>query len=86
MRRETIKPTSATSVGYTLLPEIFEITDFNLMLKPLLPDEVKVKITIDDNRLGSILTTNKTIKFTKITFFPYKIRFYLIVFRSVRGY
>ena len=39
------------------------------MLKSLLPNNVKVKITIDDYRLRSTLTTNKTIKFTKKTFF-----------------
>ena len=39
------------------------------MLKNLLPNEVKVNITIDDVRLRSNLTTNKTIKFTKKSFF-----------------
>ena len=38
------------------------------MLKSLLPKEVKVKITIDDVRLKSNLTTNKTIRFTKKSF------------------
>ena len=36
-----------------------------MMLKSLLPKDVKVKITIDDIRLKSNLTTNKTIRFTK---------------------
>ena len=36
-----------------------------MMLKSLLPIEVKVNITIDDIRLKSNLTTNKTIRFTK---------------------
>ena len=35
------------------------------MLKSLLPVEVKVKNTIDDIRLRSISTTNKTIRFIK---------------------
>ena len=39
------------------------------MLKSLLPKEVKVNFTIDDVRLKSKLTTNKTIRFTKILFF-----------------
>ena len=34
------------------------------MLKSLLPDEVKIKITFDDIRLRSPLTTNKEIRFT----------------------
>ena len=41
------------------------------MLKSLLPNKVKVKITIDDNRLKSNSTTNKTITFTEKTFFSY---------------
>ena len=39
------------------------------MVKSLLPKEVKVKITIDDIRLKSNLTTNKTIRFTEKFFF-----------------
>ena len=38
------------------------------MLKSLLPNKVKVKITFDDIRLRSNLTTNKTKKFTKNLF------------------
>ena len=40
-----------------------------MMLKPLLPTDVKVKITIHDFRLKSNLTTNKTVRFTKKSFF-----------------
>ena len=39
------------------------------MLKSLLPDEVKVNITIDDIRIKSNLTTAKTIRLTKKSFF-----------------
>ena len=39
------------------------------MLKSLLPNKVKVKNTIDDNRLKTNLTPNKTIRFTKRFFF-----------------
>ena len=39
------------------------------MLKSLIPKDVKVKITIDDIRVKSILTTNRTIRFTKKSFF-----------------
>ena len=59
----------AKSTGNTFPPGIYEITDINLMLKFLLPDDVKVNITIDDIRLKSSLTTNKTIRFTKRSFF-----------------
>ena len=39
------------------------------MRKSLLPDEPKVNITIDDIRLRSNLTTNKTKRFTRKSFF-----------------
>ena len=55
--------------GYTLPPGIYENSDINLMLKFLLPNELKVKSTIDDIRLKTILTTNKTMRFTEKLFF-----------------
>ena len=58
----------ASTIGYTLLPGIYEISDLNLMLKSLLPNEVKTNITIDDIRLRSNLTTKKIIKFGKKSF------------------
>ena len=58
----------AKSTGYTFPPGSYEVFDINLMLKSSLPDEVKVNITIDDIRLRSNLTTNKTISFTKKSF------------------
>ena len=53
---------------YTLSPGIYQIADFISILKSLLPKEVEVNINIDDNRLRSNLTTNKTIRFTKKSF------------------
>ena len=38
------------------------------MLKSLLPDDVKVNVTIDDNRLKSSFTINKTVRLTKRSF------------------
>ena len=45
------------------------------MVMSLLLDDVKVNITIDDIRLKSNLTTNKTIRFTKNSFFYTKLGF-----------
>ena len=56
---------ATSSTRYTVPPGIYEITDVNLMLKSLLPNDVKVEITIDDIRLRSNLGKNKTIRFTK---------------------
>ena len=51
------------------VPRICEKSVFNLMLKSLLPNEVKVNITIGESRLRSKLATEKTKTFTKKSFF-----------------
>ena len=73
-----VKYISGSTIGYTLSPGVYEISDINLMLKSLLPGKVKVNITIDDIRLKSKLNNNKTIRFTKKSFSSYFIRFYSI--------
>ena len=70
--RLDINYTAESSPGYTLPGGIYELSDIRLMLKSLLPDEVKVNIPIGDIRLRSNLTTNETMKFTgKSLFIPY---------------
>ena len=64
-----LKDIPPTTIGYTLPPGMYEITDTNLMSNSLLPKEVKVKISVEDVRIKSNLTTNKTIRFTKKSFF-----------------
>ena len=51
-------PTKRT--GYSLNPGIYEVIDLNNTLKHILPDNVKVNITIDDIRLKSNLKINQT--------------------------
>ena len=63
-----IKNTGPTAVGFTLAPGIHEISGIKSVLKSLNPDEVKVNITIDDIRLKSNLTTNKTKRYIKKPF------------------
>ena len=60
-------PTKKT--GYSLDPGIYEIVDLNNTLKHILPNNVKVNITIDDIRLKSNLKTNQTLIFTERSFF-----------------
>ena len=60
-------PTKRT--GYSLNPGIFEVVDLNNTLKYILPDNVKVTITIDDIILKSNLKTNQTLIFTEKSFF-----------------
>ena len=60
-------PTKRT--GYSLIPGIYEVVDLNTTLKHILPDNVKVNITIDDVRLKSNLKINQTLLFTNKSFF-----------------
>ena len=60
-------PTKRT--GYSLNPGIYEIVDLNNTLKYILPDNVKVSVTIDDIRLKSNLKNNQTLIFTERSFF-----------------
>ena len=60
-------PTKRT--GYSLNPGIYEIDDLNNTLKYILPDNIKVSVTIDDIRLKSNLKTSQTLIFTEKSFF-----------------
>ena len=60
-------PTKRT--GYSLNPGIYELVDLKKTFKHILPDNVKVNITIDDIRLKSNLKTNQTLIFTEKSFF-----------------
>ena len=64
-----LKYISTKRTGYTLEPGIYEIVDLNNTLKYILPDNVKVSITIDDVRLKLNLKINQTIIFTEKSFF-----------------
>ena len=63
-----VKYIAGLTKGYTLVPGIYEVTDIIMMLKSLLPEDVKVNITIDIVGLKSNLTTNETISFSKKSF------------------
>ena len=79
-----LKYISAKRAGYSPIPGIYEVVDSNNTLKYILPDNVKVNITIDDIRLKSNLKNNQTLIFTKKIFFLYNFRFYSIAFLSFR--
>ena len=51
--------------GYSLNPGIYEVDDLNNTLKHILPDNVKLSVTIDDIRIKSNLKSNETLIFTK---------------------
>ena len=54
---------------YSLNLGIYEVVDLNNTLKHILPDNVKISITIDDVRLKSNSKTNQTLIFTEKSFF-----------------
>ena len=64
-----LKYISTKRTGYSLIPGIYEVVDLNNSLKHILPDSVKVSVTIDDARLKSNLKTNQTLIFTAKSFF-----------------
>ena len=64
-----IKYIPTKRIGYSLQPGIYEVIDLNNTLKYILPDNVKINITIDDVRLKSNLKTNQTLIFTEKSFF-----------------
>ena len=68
-------------IGYSLNPGIYEIVDLNNTLKHILPDNVKVNITIDDIRLKSNLKINQTLIFTEKSFF-----YTILAFTQSRSY
>ena len=55
--------------AYSLNPSFYEVDDLNNTLKYILPDNVKVTVTIDDIRINSNLKTNQTLIFTEKSFF-----------------
>ena len=63
-------PTKRT--GYSLNLGIYEVVDLYKTLKDILPNNVKVSVTIDDVRLKSNLKNNETLLFTEKSFI-YKI-------------
>ena len=60
-------PTKRT--GYSLNPGIYEVVDLNNTLNHILPNNVKINVTIDDIRLKSNLKINQTLLFTEKSFF-----------------
>ena len=60
-------PTKRT--GYFLNPGIYVVVDLNNTLKCILPNNVKLSVTIDDVRLKSNLKIIQTSFFTKKSFF-----------------
>ena len=56
-------------IGYSLKPGVYEVNDINNTPEHILPDNVKVNVTIDDVRLKSNLKIDQTLIFTEKSFF-----------------
>ena len=66
-----VKNIAGSTIGYTLPPGVYDITDIKLIIKSLLPGKVKLYTTIYDIRIKSYLNKNKTIRFAEKSFFKY---------------
>ena len=56
-------------MGYSIEPNIYNVVDLNNTLKNILPNNVKIDITIDERKYKTDLNTNQTLLFTKKSFF-----------------
>ena len=60
-------PTKRT--GYSMEPNIYNVVDLNKTLKNILPNNVKIDITIDERKYKTDLKINQTLIFTNKSFF-----------------
>ena len=60
-------PTKRT--GYSIEPNIYNVADLNKTLKNILPNNVKIDITIDERKYKTDLKINQTLIFTNKSFF-----------------
>ena len=77
-----VKYINGTTIGYVSLPGIYETTDIKSTINCLFADDVKVNRTVDNIRLRTNLTTNKTKVLLK-SFFIHQISLYSIPLRIV---
>ena len=60
-------PTKRT--GYSIEPNIYNVVDLNKTLKIILPNNVKINVTIDERKYKTDLKINQTLIFTDKSFF-----------------
>ena len=60
-------PTKRT--GYSIEPNIYNVVDLNNTLKNILPNNVKIDVTIDERKYKTDLKINQTLIFTNKSFF-----------------
>ena len=56
-------------IGFSLNPNIYNVVDINNSLKYILPDNVKINVTIDERKYKTDLKINQTLIFKNKSFF-----------------
>ena len=56
-------------IGFSIEPNIYNVVDLNNILKKILPDNVKIDVTIDERKYKTDLKINQTLIFTNKSFF-----------------
>ena len=56
-------------MGYSIEPNIYNVVDLNKTLKNILPNNIKIDITIDERKYKTDLRINQTLIFTNKSFF-----------------
>ena len=56
-------------MGYSIEPNIYNVVDLNKTIKNILPNNVKIDITIDERKYETDLKINQTLIFTNKSFF-----------------
>ena len=61
--------TPTKRIGFSIEPNIYNVVDLNKTLKNILPDNVKINVTIDERKYKTDLKINQTLIFTDKSFF-----------------
>ena len=64
-----LKYISTKRIGYSIEPDIYNVFDLNKTLKNLLPNNLKINVTIDERKYKTGLKINQTLIFTNKSFF-----------------
>ena len=64
-----LKYISTKRTGYSIEPNIYDIVDFNKTLKDILPNNIKINVSIDERKYKTDLKIIQTLIFTNKSFF-----------------
>ena len=64
-----LKYISTKRIGFSIEPNIYNVVDLNKTLKNILPNNVKIDMTIDERKYKTDLKINQTLIFTNKSFF-----------------